>query len=55
VDPSNDKFPYPDALMLDVYDLHLSEYKFIPFDFYQFRKAASGIPMLVWIIWTKYC
>ena len=45
-DPSNDKFPYPDALMLDVYDSALSEYKFIPFDFTPSfpQGAASGIP-----------
>ena len=41
-DPSNDKFPYPDALMLDVYDSTLGDYKFVPFDF--FPSPETGFP-----------
>jgi len=41
-DPSNEKFTYPDALMLDVYDSTLKGYKFVPFDF--FPSPESGFP-----------
>lgn len=41
-DPSNDKFPYPDAMMLDVYDSTLADYKFVPYDF--LPEIQSGIP-----------
>ena len=32
-DPSNEKFTYPNALWLDVYDSTLGDYKCVPFDF----------------------
>ena len=41
-DPSNDKFPYPDAMMLDVYDSTLSDYKFVPYDF--LPDLQAGVP-----------
>ena len=41
-DPSNEKFTYPDALMLDVYDSTLKGYKFVPFDF--IPSPESGFP-----------
>jgi len=41
-DPSNDKFPYPEALMLDVYDSTLGDHKFVPFDF--LPDLQSGVP-----------
>jgi len=43
-DPSNDKFPYPDALMLDVYDSTLGDYKFMPYDFLPDLTSGIGIP-----------
>jgi len=46
-DPSNAVFKYPDALMLDVYDSTLGDYKFIPFDFVPNIQAGiipTGIP-----------
>jgi hypothetical protein len=47
-DPSNEKFTYPDALMLDVFDSTLNGYKFVPFDFLPspetgFPNAAFGL------------
>ena len=44
-DPSNDKFPYPDAMMLDVYDSALKDYKYVPYDFSpNFQASIVGIP-----------
>ncbi|HEX6846718.1 MAG TPA: DUF4270 family protein [Chitinophagaceae bacterium] len=40
--PSNDKFQEPDAMMLDVYDSTLEDYKFIPYDF--LPDLQSGVP-----------
>ena len=42
-DPSNDKFIPPDALMLDVYDSTLGDYKFIPYDF--LPDLQTGFPI----------
>ena len=44
-DPSNVTFRYPDALMLDVYDSTLGDYKFVPFDFVPAMQPGAGIPI----------
>jgi hypothetical protein len=41
-DPSNEKFQDPDAMMLDVYDSTLGDYKFVPYDF--LPDLQSGVP-----------
>ena len=43
-DPSNKTFTYPDALMLDVYDSTLEDYKFVPFDFLPDIQQGFGLP-----------
>ena len=41
-DPSNEKFTPPVALMLDVYDTALGDYKFMPYDF--LPDLQTGLP-----------
>ena len=50
-DPSNEKFTYPNALMLDVFDSTLDGYKFVPFDF--FPDQQSGFPNAAFGLYGK--
>ena len=43
-DPSNATFTNPFALMLDVYDSTLGDYKFVPYDFLPDLQQGAGIP-----------